>query len=88
MADIITEIKKHLKENKLVIGTEDTKKLLRKGGVTKIYLAVNCPADVKEDIKHYASLAGTEIVDLPIANDDLGGICKRPYSIAVMGLLK
>lgn len=88
MADIVGEIKKLVKENKLVIGADETLKGLRTGKFTKIFLASNCSEQLKEDIMHYVGIAGVEVVDTGIVNDELGDICKKPYSIAVMGLLK
>ncbi|MBW2972693.1 ribosomal L7Ae/L30e/S12e/Gadd45 family protein [Candidatus Woesearchaeota archaeon] len=88
MADIVAEIKKLLKEDKLVIGKDETLKGLRTGKFVKVFLSANCPAVLKEDIEHYASLAGVEVVDTGLQNVELGDICKKPFSIAAIGLLK
>jgi ribosomal protein L30E len=88
MADVIAEIKKEIKEGNLVIGADKTLKGLRTGQFSKIYLAANCPDVLKKDIEQYASMADVEVVDTGIQNDELGDICKKPFSIAVMGLTK
>ncbi|MBW2963880.1 ribosomal L7Ae/L30e/S12e/Gadd45 family protein [Candidatus Woesearchaeota archaeon] len=88
MADIIAEIKKNLKEGKLVLGADETLKGVRTGKFAKVYLAANCPSELKDDIDHYASMSGLEVVDTGVQNDELGDICKKPFSIAVMGLKK
>lgn len=88
MADMIAEIKKQLKEGKLVLGAGETLKGVRTGKFIKVYLAANCPSEMKEDIEHYASLSGLEVVNTGVQNDELGDICKKPFSIAVMGLKK
>jgi large subunit ribosomal protein L30e len=88
MADIITEIKKLISENKLVIGGDEVMKGLRGGSFSKIYLAANCPEQLKADIEHYASISGVEIIETGIQNEELGDICKKPFSISVMGLIK
>jgi large subunit ribosomal protein L30e len=88
MAEVVAEIKKSLKEGKLVFGADSTLKGLRTGRFEKIYLAANCPDQLKEDINHYASMADVEVVDTGIQNEELGDICKKPFSIAVMGLTK
>ncbi|MFH1064347.1 MAG: ribosomal L7Ae/L30e/S12e/Gadd45 family protein [Candidatus Woesearchaeota archaeon] len=88
MADIVTEIKKLIKEDKLVIGADETLKGLRKDRFEKIFLAGNCPEILKSDIEHLASLSEVEIVDTGIQNTELGDICKKPFAISVMGLVK
>jgi large subunit ribosomal protein L30e len=88
MADMVTELKKLVKEGKLVIGGDEVMKGLRTGTFAKVYLAANCPEQLKADITHYASLSGAEVVDTGIQNEELGDICKKPFAIAVMGLLK
>ncbi len=86
MADSINEIKKGIKENRAVIGTELTLKSLKLGKLKKVYMTSNCPAKVKGDIEHYSRLAKTETESLDIPNDELGVICKKQFSISVMGL--
>ncbi|MBW2968326.1 ribosomal L7Ae/L30e/S12e/Gadd45 family protein [Candidatus Woesearchaeota archaeon] len=88
MSDIIAEIKKLVKEDRLIMGTERTVKALREGTVEKIFLASNCSEDVRESITHYAEISGAEVVDAGLQNDELGDICKRPHPIAVLGLVK
>ena len=88
MADVVGEIKKLIKEDKLVIGTERTMKLLKTGKVQKVYLATNCPEDVRESVEHYAEIGGVEVVDSGLQNTDLGDICKKPFQIAVIALPK
>jgi ribosomal protein L30E len=82
------EIKKLLGSDKLIIGKERTMKFLRKGELVKVFLASNLDKESFEDIEHYASLSGTEVVLLKQSNDELGTFCKKPFSIAVIGLLK
>ena len=84
--DAITEIPKLAKEDKLFIGKDLTLKNLKTGKVKKVFLSSNCPVETIEDIKHYAELAkvDTEILDIP--NDEIGVLCKKLFSISVLGL--
>ncbi|MBN2367550.1 ribosomal L7Ae/L30e/S12e/Gadd45 family protein [Candidatus Woesearchaeota archaeon] len=84
----IDEIKKDLKEDRLVIGTNKAVKSLRLGKLRKVYLTSNCPDDVKESVEKYSKLAKVEVVRLKLANDALGTVCKKPFSISVLGLKK
>lgn len=90
MAKKITsaEIKKMLKAGSVILGTERTMKSLRLGKIEKVLLSQNCPDKVERDISHYAGLAGAEIQKLDYHNDELGVICKKPFSISVLAVAK
>ncbi|MBI2542530.1 ribosomal L7Ae/L30e/S12e/Gadd45 family protein [Candidatus Woesearchaeota archaeon] len=82
------EIKKMMKSGGVIIGTEKTVKSLKLGKIQKILLSSNCPAQVEKDISYYAGLSGTELHKIDYPNDELGVICKKPFSISVLALLK
>lgn len=82
------DIKKLVKEKKIFIGKEQTMKNLKLGKVSKVLIASNCPDDVKEDMKHYSELSNADVVELDIPNDELGLMCRKPFSISVLGVKK
>ena len=82
------EIRALLADNKLVIGTERTLKLLRLGKIKQIYISANCADSTKENITHYSKLAGVQVNELNYPSSELGTVCKKPYSISVLGVLK
>jgi large subunit ribosomal protein L30e len=88
LANVIDEIRKIIKEKKDVIGTDNVMKNLKVGKLSKVYLTSNCPEGVKEDVKHYAGLSKTEVVQLSQPNDELGVVCKKLFAISMMGLRK
>jgi len=88
MNNPINEIRKALKEKKIIIGTENTLKNLKLGKVAKVFLTSNCPDNVKKNIKHYCKLAKVEAVQLKQPNDELGALCKKPFSISVLSVIK
>ena len=83
-----TEIKKLLKEKNLVIGTERTIKNLKLGKVDKVIITLNCPEKVQKDIKYYAGLGKAEVLKIKYPNEELGVICKKPFAISVLSVLK
>ena len=83
-----TEIKKLLKAKSLVIGTENTLKNLKLGRIDRVILSSNCPDKVAEDLGYYAGLSKAETVRVPYPNEELGVICKKPFSISVLSILK
>mgnify|MGYP001562637441 FL=1 len=82
------EIKKMLKLGSIIIGTEKTLKNLKLGRVQKVLVSSNCPEKVEKDITYYAGLSGAEFHKLDYPNDELSVICKKPFSISVLSLLK
>jgi len=83
-----TEIKKLVKTKNLVIGTERTIKNLKLDRVEKIIISSNCAENVINDLSHYAGLSKAETVKVNYPNDELGIICKKPFSISVLSILK
>jgi len=82
------KIRALLADDKLVIGTERTLKLLKLGKLKLIYLSANCADATKEDIMHYSKQTKTEVKELQYPSDELGVVCKKLYSISVIGVLK
>ena len=80
----LEEIKKYIKSDKLIFGTDETLKSLRKGTLDKVFLAAKTKQSTSEDFNHYAKLAKVEVIQLDLPNDELGTFCKKPYSISVI----
>ena len=82
------EIKKLVKEKKLVIGTARVMKLIKKNNLARVYVSKNTPNKVRNDIAYYSKLGKIEVVKLKYANDELGELCNKPFSISVLGIMK
>ena len=83
-----TEIKKLIKAKNIIIGTERTIKALKLGKVEKVIRSSNCAENVVDDLNYYASLNKTEIIKVNYPNDELGVICKKPFYISVLTIVK
>ncbi len=70
-----------LKKEKLVIGTESTLKALKKGKAKEVFLAKNCPENLREQIKKYCEISGAKLNELDQTNEELGATCKKSFSI-------
>jgi len=82
------KLKKDLLDNskKLVYGTERNLKLLKNERLKTIYIANNCIENVREEIKRCNGKA--EVIELDAANEEIRIVCKKPFSISVIGLIK
>lgn len=87
-AGYVLEIRKLLEAKKIVMGTDEVMKLLKLGKVAKVFVTVNCPDSTKEDIEKYARISKAEVVQLDIPNEELGVVCKKPFSISVAAIVK
>ncbi len=83
--DDLTDFKNLLAAKKLVFGKEETVKKLRQGKITKVYLSSNCDQMTKRDFHNLCFLNNTPCVDLTQTNEEIGVICKKPYTISVVG---
>jgi large subunit ribosomal protein L30e len=83
-----TDFKKILKTKNLVIGTEKTIKELRLTKLATVFVTKNAPEKIRADVNHYAKLTKTEVTNLKYTNEELGELCKKPFSISVLGVLK
>ncbi len=76
-------LRKALKEGKLIMGTEETIKAMKRGKVKEVFIAKNCPQLLRREIKNYAEISGANVVELDETNEDIGAICKKPFSINI-----
>ncbi len=84
----LSDIKKDLKTRKIVIGTKVVMKNLKLNKLEKIYIASNCDENSKKELEYYSKLLKIPVIILDQPNDELGVICKKQYSISMLGVLK
>ena len=86
MVDEIKEIKDALTKNKLLVGANSVQQAIREKKLIKVYLAANCPRNIREDIDYNAKIAEIPVVVLDQDNEELGITCKKNFFIAVLGI--
>jgi large subunit ribosomal protein L30e len=84
----IDEIKKLLKSKKLILGTKVAMKELRASGLAKLFVASNAPQATVESIGYYSGMNQTQVVRLDYPNTELGALCKKPFSVSIIGIRK
>ncbi len=87
VSPVVAELQKLLANNKLVFGTQQTLKLLREGKAKKVFLMSNCKPSVKKDVEKYCGLNNVECVELSQTGEEAGTLCRKPFSISVIGVL-
>ena len=56
--------------------------------IEKVIISGNCPENVIDDLNYYTSINKTKTLKVDYPNTELGVICKKPFSISVLGILK
>ncbi len=82
----VQDIKQALQDGKVLLGNDEVVKSLKKGGLTKVFMAKNVMPVVKEDLEHYCGLAGVELVQLEQDNEEIGLIVKKSFMVSVLGI--
>jgi large subunit ribosomal protein L30e len=82
------EIKKVIKSGNFIIGSDVGMKSLKLGKTEKVYLASNCNEITKKEAERLARIAKVDVVVLSIPNDDLGVLCKKPFSISMLSVVR
>ncbi len=82
-----SDLKKLLGTEKLVLGTDRTLKAVRQGRVARILLAKNAPSSLRESLDRCQRFSSFELEVSPLTNDELGTLCKKPFSVAVIAIL-
>lgn len=81
---MLQKLKEALKKKEIVYGTEKTIKNLKKGKTKTVFLSSNTPAEVREEIKHYAGISNAEVIELDMPDKEIGLLAKRTHSISVL----
>ncbi len=81
----LDELKKALTEKGLVLGSRKVISKLKNAKLKKVFLSSNCRDDVARDVRHYAKLNKIELIQLDKTNEDVGVLCKKSFSISVLG---
>ncbi len=87
-SDIVKDIRKDLELGKFVLGHESVIKNLKLSKISKVYLSSNIPLEWKKDIEHYCKMTECEVVSLKFNSQEMGVICKKPFVVSAIGILK
>lgn len=82
------EMRKLLSEKKLVVGRDLTLKGLHEGKLGRVMMASNCSDKLRGSLAKYCNQGKVDCVEMRQSGDELGIMCKKPFSISVIGVLK
>ena len=88
MMEIAEDIKKTLASGKVIIGSKLVLENIKKGTLERAFLAANVEQDMRQDMLHYAAMTSIPVIMTNIARDELGTLCKKPFAISALGVLR
>lgn len=80
----ISEISKIIEKNKAVFGVNETLKLIKKKQIEGVFIASNCPEEIETKLNE----SKIELKGVEHTNLELGSLCKKPFSVSVIGVKK
>ncbi len=87
MVDIGKELQVAINTGKVVMGFEETKKVILAGSPKLVIIAANAPRWVRRDLEYYTKLAGVPIFTFPGSSIELGTAAKRPHKIMALAII-
>ncbi|MEO2154377.1 MAG: ribosomal L7Ae/L30e/S12e/Gadd45 family protein [Nanoarchaeota archaeon] len=82
------ELKLRDKEGKVLFGTEQVLKAIKKGQIKRVILASNCPKEIKDKINYYSKIENFEVIQSEYDREELGKVLGKAFLVAVVGELK
>lgn len=85
---IENEIKRALKEGKLVMGSRSVIRAAKLGRLGSLIYASNAPGGVVKDIRYYTGMSGASAQEFPGNSVQLGELCGKPFAVLLLGITK
>ena len=85
---ITSKIKSLLDSNRLIYGSSEVAKSIKNNKLEAVIIASNLPDIDKEQFKHYCDIAGIDLFEIEEDNEQLALLCKKPFNISVLGIIK
>jgi len=82
------DIAGYVKSKKIVIGSREVVKNVKKGNLIKIIKATNCPEETNKDLERYAKMSSFEIEEFEGDSKKLGEMCGKPFNVLLLGVKK
>lgn len=86
MSKAIENLFQELKENRALFGTKIALKKLDKKMVEKIYISSDLPLEIEEKLNKFKD--DVKIIKLDLTKEALKDVCKKPFNISVVSILK
>jgi len=79
-------IKKAVKKKAVFLGSKEAIDAVLKNKANSVVVAFNCPRRYREEAEHLAGIAGTDIKEFAGTGVELGAVCGKPFSVAMLAM--
>ncbi|MBI5636329.1 50S ribosomal protein L30e [Candidatus Micrarchaeota archaeon] len=86
--DLIKSIRLAVDTGKVDLGAQSAKRHALNGSSSLIILAKNCPAQVRNDVTHYAALSEVKLLEFAGTSLELGNVCGKPFPVSALSVLE
>jgi len=76
-------LKDDIKKKTPIVGLNNVLKHVRSKEISRVYISSNCPEKIK--IRTNCKSYNVEVIEMEENNKEVGVICKKPFSISVLG---
>lgn len=80
------EIRKLLEQDKLIIGYNEVRQAVADKTARNVYIANNAEEQRSLAMSDYCSMSSLDVEILDIRNDQLGSVCRKPFSISFLAV--
>ncbi|MCL5430648.1 MAG: 50S ribosomal protein L30e [Candidatus Marsarchaeota archaeon] len=88
MADLPTNIRLAVDSGKVALGLNKVVDSIREDTAKLVIVASGNRSDIIDDINHVTKVSGTKLVVFDGNSMELGAVCGKPYSVAVLSVIE
>ena len=78
------QLKDAFKEKTLTYGFKEPLKKVKTKKVDTVFIAQDCPDNMRQDLTLNAKVSGVNIIELDGTSQEIGAVCKKPFSVTVL----
>jgi len=80
----VAQLREALRSQKLVVGTRQTLRNLKRGKVKVVFLSKDCHPHTKETISYYSTLGKVQIIPMEQGGREIAQLCKKNFPVSVL----
>ena len=78
------QLKEAFKVKTLTFGFRETLKKVKTKKADTVFIAQDCPEEMRQDLTTNAKISGINIIELEGSSQEIGAVCKKPFPITVL----
>lgn len=84
---MLEELKAALAKGNVLFGSRSVLKALKMKNPKAVFIALNCPENLKNDIHAYAKISGTRVENFNGSAKQMGIFCGKPFAVASLAVI-